>query len=341
MRVPRSPRFLIAPALLAAAALAAVPLASATPATAQPAASGEPSAAAEAPWLTGYWHNFDNGSAVLPLSEVPSQYNMVAVAFADNQEGVPGGIDFTVATDELGGYTEQEFKDDVAALQAEGRSVVLSIGGELGHVDVTNPEEAANFASSAQDVIEEFGFDGIDVDLEHGINAQYMEQALSDLDAAVGGGLVVTMAPQTIDMQSADTEYAKLATGLGDLLAVVNMQYYNSGSMQGCDGQVYEQGTVDFLTALACIQVEDLGLDPGQVGLGLPATSQAAGGGYQDPANVVAALDCLETGENCGSFQPSEPYGAMAGAMTWSVNWDSTSSYAFAETVGARLGTGG
>ena len=28
-----------------------------------------------------------------------------------------------------------------------------------------------------------------------------------------------------------------------DILTIFNMQYYNSGSMNGCDGQVYSQGT--------------------------------------------------------------------------------------------------
>lgn len=55
-------------------------------------------------------------------------------------------------------------------------------------------------------------------------------------------------------------------------------QYYNSGTMLGCDGRVYAQGTVDFLTALACIQLEN-GLRPDQVALGLPASTRAAGGG--------------------------------------------------------------
>jgi len=39
---------------------------------------------------------------------------------------------------------------------------------------------------------------------------------------------------------------------------------------------VYAQGTIDFLTALACIQLQG-GLRPDQVALGLPASSRAAG----------------------------------------------------------------
>lgn len=69
------------------------------------------------------------------------------------------------------------------------------------------------------------------------------------------------MAPQTIDMQSTAGGYFKTALNIKDILTVVNMQYYNSGSMNGCDGKVYAQGSVDFLTALACIQLEG-GLDP-------------------------------------------------------------------------------
>nr|WP_255430014.1 chitinase [Streptomonospora sp. PA3] len=302
------------------------------------AASASP-VAAEGRWLTGYWHNFDNGSTTMPISEVPSAYNLIAVAFAGNKAGTPGGITFDVAGGELGGYTNQQFKEDVAAVQAEGRKVVLSIGGQNGHVDVTDSAEAANFADSAYALMQEFGFDGIDIDLEHGMNARYMEEALRSLRAKAGSDLIITMAPQTIDFQAPSYAYYQLAQNIGDILTIVNMQYYNSGSMLGCDQQVYSQGTVDFLTAQACIQLE-LGLRPDQVGLGLPATPDAAGGGYQPASNVIRALDCLEQGRNCGAFTPSEPYGPIGGAMTWSINWDATNGYAFADALGARLGTG-
>src|SRR5690606_38724533 len=33
--------------------------------------------------LTGYWHNFDNDSTLMRLSDVPEEYDIVAVAFAD------------------------------------------------------------------------------------------------------------------------------------------------------------------------------------------------------------------------------------------------------------------
>ncbi|WP_133741931.1 glycosyl hydrolase family 18 protein [Actinorugispora endophytica] len=314
-------------------------------ATAPAHAAGAPAAAPQAPaaasgqWLTGYWHNFDNGSTVMPLSEVPSAYNLVAVAFADNMPGTPGGITFNLASGELDGYSAQAFKDDIAALQAQGRKVVISVGGERGHVSVSNAAEAANFADTTYALMNEYGFDGVDIDLEHGINAQYMTEALRSLSARAGSDLIITMAPQTIDYQATTMGYYQLTNNIKDILTIVNMQYYNSGSMLGCDQRVYSQGTVDFLTALACIQLE-MGLRPDQVGLGLPAVPSAAGGGYQSTGNVIRAVDCLETRANCGSFTPSRAYGEIGGVMTWSINWDATNGYAFADAIGQRLGTG-
>lgn len=290
-------------------------------------------------WLTGYWHNFDNGSTVMPLSEIPSEYNLVAVAFADNHPELDGGITFNLASDELDGYTDEQFRDDIAAIQAEGRKVIISVGGEIGHVDVTNPTQAQNFADTTYGLMQDYGFDGVDIDLEHGINAEHMTNALQDLSGQAGSDLIIAMAPQTIDFQSPSAGYYQLADNISDILTIVNMQYYNSGSMLGCDGSVYNQGTSDFVAAQACIQLE-MGLDPSQVGLGLPAVPSAAGGGHMPPSDIVAALDCLEAGTNCGSFSPDTPYGPIGGVMTWSVNWDATNNYDFANTISDRLDSG-
>ena len=290
--------------------------------------------------LTGYWHNFDNDSTVLRLSDVPDEYDIVAVAFAEADPALPGAVTFTVAdevSNALGGYDDNEFAADIAQLQATGRSVVISVGGERGNVIVNDPVSAGNFADSLADLIDRFGFDGVDIDLEHGIDPTHQEMALRQLSNEIGDDLVITMAPQTIDMQSPAGSYFELALNIQDILTVVNTQYYNSGTMLGCDGNVYAQGTVDFLVALACIQLEN-GLDPSQVGLGLPATPQAAGGGYVDPAVVVDAITCLTEGTACGDFTPDRTYPGLRGAMTWSVNWDATNGYAFADTVGGHLG---
>ncbi|MET8219286.1 glycoside hydrolase family 18 protein [Streptomyces hirsutus] len=285
--------------------------------------------------VTGYWQNFNNGAAVQRISDVPGQYDIIAVAFAD-ATGTPGAVTFNLDSAGLNGYTVTQFKADVRAKQAAGKKVIISVGGETGTVSVNDSASATNFANSVYAVMQEYGFDGVDIDLENGLNATYMTQALRSLSAKAGPDMILTMAPQTIDMQSTSNSYFRTALNVKDILTVVNMQYYNSGSMLGCDGKVYSQGSVDFLTALACIQLEG-GLDPSQVGLGLPASTRGAGSGYVSPTVVNNALNCLTRGTNCGTFKPSKTYPSLRGAMTWSTNWDATSGNAWSNAVGPHV----
>ncbi|WSE01381.1 glycoside hydrolase family 18 protein [Streptomyces sp. NBC_01474] len=302
--------------------------------TARTAASGGGGGTVPKHAVTGYWQNFNNGATVQKLRDVPSQYDIIAVSFAD-ATSTPGQISFTL--DPAVGYASAaDFKADIAAKQAAGKSVILSVGGEKGSVSVNSDASATAFADSAYSLMQQYGFDGIDIDLENGLNSTYMSKALHQLSAKAGAKLVLTMAPQTIDMQSTSGEYFKTALNVKDILTVVNMQYYNSGSMLGCDGKVYSQGSVDFLTALACIQLEG-GLDPSQVGLGVPASTRGAGSGYVDPSVVNNALDCLTRGTGCGSFKPARTYPGLRGAMTWSTNWDATAGNAWSNSVGPKV----
>ncbi|MFD3742260.1 MULTISPECIES: chitinase [unclassified Streptomyces] len=302
--------------------------------TAKP-GTGGPGPAVPKHAVTGYWQNFNNGAAVQKLTDVPADYDIIAVSFADATP-TPGAVTFKLDTAGLNGYTDAQFRADIRTKQAQGKNIIISIGGELGTVRVDNDASATAFANSVYALMQDYGFNGVDIDLENGLNATYMTKALRQLSAKAGSGLVITMAPQTIDMQSTAGEYFKTALNIKDILTVVNMQYYNSGSMLGCDGKVYSQGSVDFLTALACIQLEG-GLDPSQVGIGVPASTRGAGSGYVAPSIVNAALDCLAKGTNCGSFKPSKTYPSLRGAMTWSTNWDATAGNAWSKAVGPHV----
>ncbi|MEV7469172.1 glycosyl hydrolase family 18 protein [Streptomyces kronopolitis] len=265
-----------------------------TATTAPSGSGGSPSVPRHA--VTGYWQNFDNGATVQKISDVPAAYDIIAVAFAD-ATSTPGAVAFSLDSAGLGGYTVDQFKADIKAKQAAGKSVVLSIGGERGTISVNDAASAAHFADSAYALMQQYGFDGVDIDLENGLDPTYMSQALRSLSQKAGGHLVLTMAPQTLDMQATSAGYFRTALNVKDILTVVNMQYYNSGSMLGCDGKVYAQGTVDFLTA----------------------------------------LDCLTQGTSCGSFKPARTYPDLRGAMTWSTNWDAANGNAWSNAVGPHV----
>jgi chitinase len=289
--------------------------------------------------LTGYWQNFDNGAATMRLKDVSPSYDVIAVAFADTDPSKPGGITFNVdsgLSSALGGYGNADVKSDIAALHARGTKVIISVGGQNGTVSVSDTTAANNFASSVESLIRTYGFDGVDIDLENGVTPDAMSSALHTLRNKVGSNLIITMAPETIFMQSTTSTYLSLALKIKDILTVVHTQYYNSGSMLGCDGKVYSQGSVDFITAQACIAIQ-AGLRPDQVALGLPASTRGAGSGYVAPAVVNAALDCLTRQTSCGSFKPAQAWPTLRGAMTWSINWDKTAGNAFSGAVAPHL----
>ena len=309
--------------------------------SASPSTSPPPPSTLPKHFLTGYWQDFVNPARPLRLRDVPAEYDLVDVAFA--LAGTqPGQLAFSLdpqLSSALGGYSDADFRADIATLHSRGKKVILSVGGETGRVSVGDATAAANFASSAYSLMSQYGFDGVDIDLENGLNPTFMAQALRSLRAQAGANLIITMAPQTIDMQSTSGGYFALALSIKDILTVVYTQYYNSGSMLGCDQmQAYSQGSINFITALACIQLEG-GLRPDQVALGLPAGPGAAGSGVVDPTVVNQALDCLAVGTNCGSFRPLHTYPGIRGAMTWSINWDVTNGNNFAKTVKPHLAT--
>ncbi len=288
--------------------------------------------------LTGYWQNFVNGSSALRLSQVPDAYNVVTVAFADAVAGQPGAVGFQLDSGlraALGSYSTARFTRDIAAARRDGDVVLLSIGGEKGNVEFPDAAAVNRFATTMSGLIRKYGFDGIDIDLEHSMDVANVAAATKALARRFHGRLVVTMAPQTLDVQ-AGGRYEQLIKKLGHTVDLVNTQDYNSGSMLGPDGKIYQQGTVDFLTALAAIQLKYL--PARKVGLGLPAAPPAAGSGYVAPGVVIDALNCLEMGRNCGSYRPSRKYRPLGGVMTWSVNWDVWGDQAFSAPIAARLG---
>jgi chitinase len=270
----------------------------------------------------------------LTLASVPSSYNLVAVAFG-NSDSTPGQVTFGLdsgLSSALGGYPQQQFIADIKTLQSRGQKVILSVGGQNGTISVNDATSASNFASSVDSIIQQYGFNGVDIDLENGVNPTFMASALQQLEGDVGSSLIITLAPQTVDTQSAGNDYLALALNIKSILTMINTQYYNSGSMNGCDGNVYSEGTENFMTALACIELQS-GLSASQVGLGLPASPSAAGSGYVSPSLINDALDCLAARTNCGSFVPSTSYPAIRGVMTWSINWDAANGYGFADNV--------
>ena len=294
-------------------------------------------------FVTGYWHNFMNGSTNLKLSDVPSYYDMICVSFTGNT-ATAGEVTFELDADlcrALGGYTKAEFIQDIKDLKAKGQHVIISVGGAEGRIEINSNAAAELFANGLIDIIEEYGFEGVDIDLEgsavSGVN--YIASALRKVHSHFGNDFIISMAPETyyvqadrINSNDITTAYLRLALEIKDILTVCHPQFYNSGSMVGYGGSIVNPGTADFITSITTMLIE-AGLRPDQLAVGVPCVPKAAGSGYVSTDVLEDAILALVNGSSAGSFKVPKAYPTLRGAMTWSINWDATNGYAWAKAM--------
>ena len=297
--------------------------------------------------VTGYWHNFLNGSTALKLSDVPSYYDMICVAFA-NSSTTAGKVTFELDKDlstALGGYTKAQFIQDIKDAKAKGQHVIISVGGAEGTTYITNEESANQFATSLISMIEEYGFEGVDIDFEGSAvsGTDYIAEALRKVQSHFGDDFIITMAPETLYFQDTNpngtavtSAYYRLAYKIRDILTICYPQFYNTGGMNGYNGFNAQVGNADFLTSLATLLLEN-GLRADQVALGLPSTPKAASSGYVSTDVISTAVTSLVNGTSSGSFTAPKAYPTFRGVMTWSINWDATNDYAWAKSMDSLM----
>ena len=313
-------------------------------------------AAAQGPDLVGYWHNWNDGNApYLELSQVDPRYTVVEVSFA--VPAVGSTYDMVFAPAETAPAT---FLADVAALQAQGRKVLISIGGANATVHLDSDAERDQFVSSLLAILDTYGFDGLDIDLEGASVAISGGTIANPVDARIirlidavntiadtfqnthGIPMMLTMAPETAYVQGGMSSfggiwgaYLPLIDALRNRLDILQVQLYNSGSMYGIDQGIYTQGTADFIVSQTEAVLQGFNTSGGafagfrqdQVAIGLPACPSAAGGGYVTPAVLKSAVRYLQgVGPKPGSYTRVSTYPNLRGLMTWSINWDMTAS---------------
>lgn len=308
--------------------------------------------------LVGYWHNFDNGSGVLRLADVDASWDVIVIAFVDDAGN--GNVEFRLDP----ALNKAQFIHDVAAKRAQGKNIVLSYGGEKGTVTLNNSTNLANFVNSTAAIINEYGFDGVDIDLESGAGVIHgapvisnMVSAIKQLDAMYPD-LYVSMAPEHPYVQGGYVAYSgiwgaylPMIDQLRNELDLLHVQLYNNGGLATpYSPQAYQAGTVDMMVASARMMIEGFplangtagqfkGLRPDQVALGLPSGPRAAGSGQATTADINRAVSCLALRTNCGSNVPLAAYGDFRGVMTWSINWDVKDGRIFSVPVGNHLKT--
>ncbi len=322
---------------------------------------------AQSPALMGYWHNWnDVGAPYVQLDQIDPRYNVIEVAFAEPVAGSTYVVEFVPEFE-----VPADFIAQVAAQKALGKKVVISLGGANATIQLNSDQERDWFIGHVMYLFSVYGFNGLDLDLEGssvaisgGTIAAPVDSTVIRLIHAVkevmvqyrtltGEKLFLTMAPETAYVQGGQSAfggiwgaYLPIIDALRDSLDILQVQLYNSGSMYGIDGGIYNQGTADFIVSQTEAVIQGFntiggffdGLAPEKVAVALPACASAAGGGYTDTATVRAAMDyLLGEGPQPGSYTLMQAggYPGLRGMMTWSINWDAVSAcdgaYSYAE----------
>lgn len=327
------------------------------------------------PALIGYFHNWQDPNApYIQLDQIDSRYNMIDVAFAVPKSGTDYNMQFVPNQ-----VSKATFISQIQTLHAQGRKVIISIGGATAPVSLDNNMERDSFIVSMTNIINTYDFDGIDIDFEGsslsvsgGTISSPVDQPVINLIYAIkeimanyysqnNHRLILTMAPESAFVQGGQSAYGGIwgaylpvIDALRDSLEILHVQLYNSGSMFGIDRNIYTQGTSDFIIAMCEAVIQGFntaggmfaGLPASKIAVGLPACSMAAGGGFTDTAAVKTAIDYLRGyGTQPGSYTlvSTTGYSDLRGMMTWSINWDASSncetSYEYANNYQTIFGS--
>ena len=328
--------------------------------------------------LAGYWHDFDNGTGFIQLRNVPPAYDIIVVAFA-TPVNTTSDITFTVFAGDTNssgqtvpGETPAQFTSDLQYLHTQGKKVILSIGGGASPtIALNNSSDVSTFVNNVSGIVQQYGFDGIDIDFEnhnvfqnsgdtdiHNPTTPVLVNliaALNQLAAKFGSSFIITIAPETYYVQEGynyptTPAYLPVILGIGNNLTYLWVQLYNSGPIMALDNNFYNMGGSDFLVAMSEMTMKgfDVGhsssnVFPGvpqeKVLMGVPA-SVNAGNGYVANSVIESACDYLIKGtSDSGSYVLENPggYTNMRGIMTWSINWDVFSGSTFGNGMRSYL----
>lgn len=324
--------------------------------------------------LIGYWHTWGGSAAggvpFVKLRDVDKNWDVINISFAEpvSAGSTDGRMKFEVSG-LTADYTADDFKADIKTLQAEGKKIVLSIGGYEGYFSLTSESAVKQFVGDIKGFVDEYGFDGIDIDLEQSSvtfnsgadpdyknpvspKIVYMIQAIREICDSYGNDFILSWAPETFYVQlgfqfygglnqycdNRAGVYLPMIHALKDKTSYVHVQLYNSMAITGSDGKSYTMGTTEGAVAMCRMLLEGFNLSGNADRFFEPLRADQIVIGV--PSSAGAAGSGHISNENLQKAFSTliKDYPDLRGIMTWSINWDAyQNNNSFAQSNGLYL----
>lgn len=266
-------------------------------------------------------------------------YTHAMIAFGLFSTSAPGEVVFP--------YSGTITKSYIDSLHSAGIKAILSLGGASTSINNTTVDFhqaislaasptafQSTFVQSLKNLIAQYGFDGVDIDIEHGLvgsgsfaaptgDIAVMASILNTLHQS-NPSLLITLTPQVANVAATSGfdgiwgNYASLIMQTSNALSWVGVQVYNTGCAYGIDHICYpdDANSPDLSVAMAVAILESwpqkdasgraTGFQPyvgrlaaNQVLLGYPAPNASGisdGLPTKSTAVIKRAIECLKTG---------------------------------------------
>ncbi len=290
------------------------------------------------------------------------------VSFAVPAQGSTSLLEFSPPSEQ----TTAQFKADVQYLQSLGKKVLLSLGGGSQIVTLNTAADVQNFVSSVAAIVQQYGFDGIDLDIENPSlildpgdtdfrnpttpSIVNLIAACRQLRNQFGSNFMLTMVPEVVQVQAGFESYSgtsgsflPVIYGLKDILSFVDAQDYDTPPLPGLDRNFYIPGTADYHVAMTEMLLAGFPvahnpnnffppLPPEKVAIGAIAGPQVRH--FVSMSGLSNTLNYLIKGVPYGGqyvLQNPAGYPNMLGMMAWSDTIDRYMNYQFSNTIGPLL----
>jgi chitinase len=281
-----------------------------------PRADGAISAGALPAKILGLYVYTNNMPRLATIQAQAPQYNVAYCAFGVGTNS-GGKVGFSASS----GGGEATFRSDIAAWKASGRVVLLSIGGggDTG-LRLQNASQGADFVSTVTPIFDDYGFQGIDWDLEQsgGYDVGLVVSISKQLKAKYGPGFIISVVPRPYEFRSyaKPAPYRQIAAQLGSDLDVIGLQFYDyPESNDAAKQKSIIEGDINDA-------IKDFPANKLLIGAEAPKSGAA-----WSPASVYRDAYAQMNGST----------GGLRGAFIWDAHGEEGSGWAFATTMGPAV----